>query len=402
MAAGAFLTEDILIVIFTYLPLTSIYKFKAVSKVWLSILSDTYFLTEWFQINITNKSHPWMHHHTRINPNGLKKLHPLKLGNYTCPGLYSKSMSTLFDHGFSFQFLTDSKQIQGLELAFVGSSNGLVLCYTTLNHRRRYYVCNPLTQKWVSIPSPPNPFWCHFGVIGFFSEYSSSYTTSCYKVVRIAGLSSVKVWADIFCSKSGEWNSFEVSCPVNVSMERLWYDTVVTHDGVRINKGHKIVACILNNFRTDGYQCRIIDFPDVDGANARDRNLGESDGLICYARITNQRTLSAWVLKEDNWQSLYGIELRDIIVEMDFKKQNANSRWGSAEVLIQVVGFNPLDQDVVLLGCWNYVWEFNIRTRRFEELRCPCLFLSDSTSNDPLMKTPFVLKPMPTILPPLF
>ncbi|RZC63703.1 hypothetical protein C5167_025457 [Papaver somniferum] len=64
--------------------------------------------------------------------------------------------------------------------------------------------------------------------------------------------------------------------------------------------------------------------------------------------------------------------------------------------LIQVLGFTPIDLNVVFLGCKHWVWGFNIQTGSFKEL---CL--DNKHVHDPgAMFLPFVVKPMPTVLPP--
>lgn len=85
----------------------------------------------------------------------------------------------------------------------------------------------------------------------------------------------------------------------------------------------------LCNNTTGGGQCSLIYLPEeeFDGFiraphpfdTSRSQFLGESEGLICYARISrNQRTLSVWVLEEDNWQSVHeDIELQDISAKME-------------------------------------------------------------------------------------
>ncbi|XP_026437242.1 F-box protein At5g07610-like, partial [Papaver somniferum] len=249
--AGTFLiTEDILILIFTYLPLTSIYKFKSVSKVWLSILSNPYFITKWFQFNNTNKSLPWVHFHS-ISDINVSQGYIRRFNNYACPSLHSQFISA-HDLGFSFSFL-NLKPDKGLRL--VGSSNGLVLCYSDDNNKGRFRVCNPLTRKSVWIPLPPRPGYQF--VVGFFCEYSSSsYEASSYKVVSIRRSSKI-FEADVFCSNLGEWKTSPVSYPKSFSCTyRCVCYNAVTNHGVLywIEGGNRIAAYNINNVGTDGYQ----------------------------------------------------------------------------------------------------------------------------------------------------
>lgn len=99
-------------------------------------------------------------------------------------------------------------------------------------------------------------------------------------------------------------------------------------------------------------------------------------------------TVSLWVLNEVNWQILHkGISVGIIFTEL-------RSRIGKVAV-IQVLGFSPVDRNVVLLGHKHWVWGFNVQTRSFEELCLDNRHVCDADA----MFLPFVVKPMPTVLP---
>lgn len=298
----------------------------------------------------------------------------------------------------------------GGKLHLLGSSNGLLLCksVSSVDEMSTYYVCNPLTAKWVSIPSPPQSKG--LGVTGFFCENSSSCSSlSYFKVVHIPSfeMPSKEFNIDIFSSDLGEWISCEVSCSQYIEWNVPLINNVITHNGVVywIEGRNRILVYDLSNNTTVGGQCSLIYLPEeeFDGFirapnpfhTSRSQFLGESEGLICYARISrNQRTLSVWVLEEDNWQSVHeDIELQDI---------SAKKESRMVEGAIQVLGFSPVDRDIVLLGCKNYVWGFSMQTRRSEELSYPSFSANTHSDSGDIMLLPFVLKPMPTLLPPPF
>ncbi|XP_026411001.1 F-box protein At5g41720-like [Papaver somniferum] len=281
MVSSTPLTDDMLLEIF-HLPLNSTYKFKCLSKVWLSNLSHPEFITKWFKIN--SKSLLWIQYYS-TNDRRVTDEHDDKnrlISKMAYPESHSGFMSRN-DHLFSLKFLMNQKP-SGAELLVLGSSNGLVLCSVILYPRRKktdgvYHVCNPLTQKWVSLP----PYIEGFGVNAISCEYSSSFP-SCFKVVRIREFESPskKFKVDMFCSTLGVWESFQVSCDKNVVWG--WSNNSVTLNGVLFwAEGGGMLVCDLNQKNgSGGRRCSLIDLPDrvlgVDEFGIFDSRIGESEG----------------------------------------------------------------------------------------------------------------------------
>ncbi|XP_026415929.1 putative F-box protein At3g23970 [Papaver somniferum] len=392
------LTNDALVEIFAHLPLTSIYRFKSVSKEWLSNLSNPNFITKWFQVN--NKFLPWIQYHIHT-PHYLDR-HPSRFRN-AYPDSHSRLISRN-DYGFSFEFLVNEKLLKGDKLFLLSSSNGLVLCFSfQSNGRGRYHVCNPLTRNWITIPSPLRYDASQYVYNGIFCEYSSLSASCCYKVVCIPRLwSSEKFIVDVFDSDFGEWISFEVSCDQEVSYR--FHKSVITLNGVLYmleNNDRMLVYNLYQNIQNNGsneHRCRLINFPnkrftlyefDDEFESCFSRTLGESEGQICYAtsEVTGmQITVSVWALDEDKREMLH----KDTFVDDTFAE--ICSRLCNV-VCIQVSGFSPVDRNVVLLGCGHWVWWYNIQTRSFGELGHSSFLVNTGYMNES-----FVLKTMPTIL----
>ncbi|RZC75352.1 hypothetical protein C5167_050828 [Papaver somniferum] len=89
-------------------------------------------------------------------------------------------------------------------LYLLGSSYGLVLFTTSLFNQMIYYVCNPLTKKWVSLPPPPKV--SEYVMAGFECDgSSSSLISTSYKVVRIPKFETRRNFeVEIFTSDSGD------------------------------------------------------------------------------------------------------------------------------------------------------------------------------------------------------
>ncbi|XP_026450830.1 putative F-box protein At3g23950 [Papaver somniferum] len=200
-------------------------------------------------------------------------------------------------------------------MCFKGSSDGLVLCTTNFSSQNYYYVCNPLTKEWVSLPPPPTE---QINVqTGFTCE--SSLISKSYKVIRVSqGQGSFKI--DIFTSDLDEWNVYDVLYPPGVYHGCSIYDNHDTCNGVFYwyQKVYNNVLAFsvdrINKHQTCGNEIRLINFPDrqIDNENRyfnqsikwqqRDLHqcLGESEGTICFAIIEQaERSLSVWVLEEN-------------------------------------------------------------------------------------------------------
>ncbi|XP_026400345.1 F-box protein At5g07610-like [Papaver somniferum] len=401
------IADDVWFEVCLRLPLTEIFKCKCVSKVWLSILSDPYFINKWYKLN----SSLW----TLIL--GLAKQNPTAPLNSELPLFHPELNSQFISHhqsvsGFSLRFLNQKHELSNTKLYVVGSSNGLVLCTNAFYRQNNYYVCNPLSKKWVSLPPPPTE--ATIVHTGFTCE--SSLISTSFKVIRVDEGATLKI--DIFSSDLGKWNVYNVLHPGGALHGCSVYDHYVTHNGVFywMKKGfNQILAFSVNrnhNHQTCGNECRLISLPDQEMDNDRryfrqstERNkrffgqcLGESEGLICYAIVKHkERSLSVWVL-EENWSLLHkDIKFYDILAEI------ASSLIGVESTVdlitdIQVIGFNPVDKNVVIISYKTHILAYNIRNGGYEQLSHPSILDSNLPGSYVGILT-FALKPRPTILP---
>ncbi|XP_026408656.1 uncharacterized protein LOC113303787 [Papaver somniferum] len=238
-------------------------------------------------------------------------------------------------NGFSFRFIepTQNFPYTGTKpcLYLLGSSNGLVLCTTSL-FNQMVYVCNPLTKKWVSLPPPPKV--SEYVMAGFECDGSSSSSliSTSYKVVRVPRFETrSKFKAEIFSSGFGEWSVYEVSCPRDVGWMNFFQKNVVIHNGVLhwIDR-NSVIAYNLNNGEACGNQCRLINLPGEEYRlyDSSQPYIGVLEGLICYACLRVERMpmgvlkvfLCVWVIEED-WHLLYD----DILVDDMLAKIISNS-----------------------------------------------------------------------------
>ncbi|XP_026452235.1 F-box protein At5g07610-like [Papaver somniferum] len=371
-----YLTEDFLYEIFLHLDIDSIFKFKCVSKVWLSILSNPNFINRWYKVNTSL----WALVHASATEGNLKNLkvtlsHPESNSQFICH----------HQTGFSFGFLDQKHDLSNTKLTdgllIIGSSNGLVLCATSYFNQKTYYVCNPLTKKSVLLPPPPKEQM--IVQTGFTCDECCFSSSLGYKVIRLPVFHCATTFnVEIFSSDLGEWNVHDVLCPPDVTWSSPRYDNLVSHNGTSYwmqKTSNKILAFSAhvnkhNNHGTYGIDSKLIELPELpmdDENRYLSQCLGESEGFICYAIVRyTQRSLSVWVLDED-WYLLHkDIKFCDVLAQM---KPSLIGVESSDDLIsdIQVLGFNPVDKNVVILHYDKYLCAYNMKTRGYQKLFHP-------------------------------
>ncbi|OVA08919.1 hypothetical protein BVC80_901g45 [Macleaya cordata] len=382
-----YLTEGVLFEFFLRLPLKSIYKFRCASKLWLSLLSNPNFIAKWMRFNSMNLS-PWAIMYYLNYP----------VGESNAIRLISPDLHSICHHdGFSFRFLYSKIcQKQDEFIHVVGSSNGLVL-YLASNYHERigYYVCNPLTKKYISLPQLPKNISRRRWLVshGFNCEPSSSspMTPTTYTIVRFSifntdPYASTTFDIDIFSSDLGEWNTYEVSFPQQVISNYPRPPNLVIHNGVSywIEGRNRIIAYDLtdkNKNKNGGHQCRLIDLPEKKGDdNKYHEFLGESEGLISYSRCESGE-LSFWILDDEVlddfstttgswvWRLVHNIKTKDMLLAENCEDWFIKELASGKTVNLEPLAFNPVHQNVLILG-YNYynMFAYNIRTRLLEVL----------------------------------
>lgn len=201
--------QDLLLLILLRLPIRSLLKFKSVSKRWLSLISNPHFSHR------RSSSHP-------PAPSGifLPRPCPNFSPEYDFLSLSTNSPRAPFE---SIDF-TERKQGTGT-VQILQSCNGLVLCGSTnRNHSRRdYYVCNPTTKQFTTLPELRTG--TIFGLnLAFDPSRSSNYKVVC---VRDSDSFANNYQIEIYSSRTGPWRPCQGVFAAPISMR--------FHDGVYWN-----------------------------------------------------------------------------------------------------------------------------------------------------------------------
>ncbi|XP_026399864.1 F-box protein At5g03970-like [Papaver somniferum] len=381
------LPEDVWFEILRRLPTDLVFKLWVVSKVWHSTLSNPDFKTRWIKHNslpetilfynledsITSKNTVIKH----IIPNRSIRRGPC----VAWAASLDNSLTFIRKHDvFSFKFLSQVHQ----RLYLLASTNGLILCSSGYNSPwMNFFVCNPLTKRYVKLPEPSYLFPDHDYLFGFVSD---SYSSVYYKVVLIEELTlpSNGFVLYIFCSDLQEWETHCVSCPDLITMKKSLSSNVVNSCGVLYwieGEGDRIVACDLNR----DMRCSLIRLPKRDN-NQKDEYqcLGESEGSIMYSRRQGGE-LEVWLLEGSSsvWHLVHKIETQHMLFPC-----HGAERYGST-VDFRHTAFNPVDRNIMILTCSYGIFTYSIATRKLKQLKLVGYTHRDGYRN-PIMLAPWV------------
>lgn len=168
-----------------YLPAQSLLRLRAVSTAWKHHISSPFFAHSQSRFH---RSLSGLFHHTP-SPLGPISYLPFDPKAYSLPDA-------------SLTFLPEAVQI-------VASSNGLVVCHAFTSGRvehKRYYVCNPATTQWTTLPRPVH-HW-RAGVVLVFQpsalNFSADYHLVCTNFRHF----------EVFSSKTGKWDTSKAVLPI--------------------------------------------------------------------------------------------------------------------------------------------------------------------------------------------
>ena len=168
------LSNDLLLEILHRLPLKPAHRFKCISKRWGYLISRPQFAQRFIQrmkLLFPSQSPPFSLFFQCYSPEPF----PIEFKQFQRDSNFRSS-------NFFFNFLPPNPK----PTIYLGSSNGLVLCSTTILYQKDYYVCNPLTGSWVFLPWPP---YCQqYNLVGFvcYASYDDMDTINTrFKVVRV-------------------------------------------------------------------------------------------------------------------------------------------------------------------------------------------------------------------------
>ncbi|XP_058071436.1 F-box protein At5g07610-like [Magnolia sinica] len=177
---------DIITKIFTHLPVKSLFRFKCVSKHWLSLISDPTF----------SQKHYSFHRPSPDSSISSFFLQPApRIFDYLSPEFapIDRPNSGVPDPSLSFLE-------EGFELK--NSCNGLLFCQRNMGEDITYCVCNPTIMEYKLLPQLPKNKFIYCSSIVFDPSKSPH-----YKVVCVSRTKLKHVGIDIYSSQTGLWRA---------------------------------------------------------------------------------------------------------------------------------------------------------------------------------------------------
>ncbi|XP_050240321.1 F-box protein At5g07610-like isoform X1 [Quercus robur] len=366
------LSNDLLIEILHRIPLKPAHRFKCVSKRWVQVICQPQFAQRFTQrmklLYPSQPSPPF----TLFFQCSFPRPFPVEFKHFQRDPQFMSSY-------FSLSFLPQSPN----PIIFLATSNGLVLCSTTLLSQMMYYVCNPLTANWVALVPPRFDshvlagFVCH-------SYYDDSDTITRFKVVRVSaietGKKSLDLCVEIFNSDTSEWQQFTEQCEgLHVTLDFTKFQThaVLAHNDIMhwAHCGSRYILAFDPNNKHD-HKCRLIRQP---------RELYDMYGHVCLSACQG-RLRCMFLSNSNNYTLLFQHwELEDYIagkwcLVAKFPVSNTN--------LLRVLGIHPVDPNIVYLLRTKNIVLLNAHTQQMEVVY---YFTEGQFGRDNTMMNPFEL-----------
>lgn len=350
------------------LPVKYVFRFKCVSKRWLAVISDPSFPRFYIaRASASSAPRPWAILSYAVKVEGSDTFDALGLE------VLGDVCSDAFKSGDCYVFpLPSSQEAYGHKHKILAVSNGLVLygwlheSLSSLNHIAQYYICNPITKKWFSLPPPRRYFrWVS---TGFITQVEGRTLTS-FKVVRLDCVfdKSNVLNFETFSSETGRWVDFTVRS--ERAIEVAWRKLPIAFNGNLHWIDHELGIVAYDPYGNPE-KSHIIGLP-ADKDNKKCNELAclcdVHQGRLKYfeSSVTFQQPgfscFSIWILDDystGDWHLLHRVNQSDVLFG-----NNLQRHVFSPPV---PVCYHPFDSDIVFLGWESTIISYNIKKRSLE------------------------------------
>ncbi|KAJ4826754.1 hypothetical protein Tsubulata_024587, partial [Turnera subulata] len=239
------------------------------------------------------------------------------------------------------------------------SSNDLLLCHSThpIDLKERvYYLCNPLTRKWVAVPPFPETYPTFTKDVAVGLAVLSHDDSISYRVVRTHdGSGDCLFVAEVFSSETNTWVSMEVPDPPNYSP---YYDAyggrfnMFSWNGILFLPTYN---CIIAYNPLEPERCHVIDTPpDEEGKTIHYEILGVFRGSLRLLQQHNDNQydesdrlfLRMWELKDyekGEWSFEYNLFYDEFDTDDAPLLDQLEGPWTDMKLL----GLDPNDEGIV-------------------------------------------------------
>ncbi|KAI9095438.1 hypothetical protein K1719_026472 [Acacia pycnantha] len=315
------LPEDLISEIFSWLPAKSICKFKSCSKSISKLTQETEFSLKQSRNSMIRNIDSCFFIQSLLSRSFFPDI-------YALPGDEKSS-------GVPRNFLHFLGQTSSRILA---SSNGLLLCENLKRGRRQLFICNPITESCVDIPSPnkliqsPSHSFVKF-ILQCNHDKGSDVNSEAYKLILLFHYdrSTYDYEIETYTPKYGAWKAigggfsarryFGILCTspliykgdLHILLIDVHFYFCCKHDFIP-----RIVVHQLENGASKFLSLPKEAFENIPrrGLDMRISKWGEADESICFLTLVNVSVFTLWVLSDyesSSWSRNLTISLEDII-----------------------------------------------------------------------------------------
>ncbi|KAK1404492.1 putative F-box domain-containing protein [Heracleum sosnowskyi] len=357
--------DSVLLEVLIRLPVRSMFRYKCVCKQWLSLISHPSCSRFYVSMRL-NASLPFRLFYRYVYvPEFKEVLRRLR------PDVYvSKEFSVLFLSSLEEQQQSDQFKVLAV-------SNGLVMF--CLLGPLVYYVCDPVTRQWVSLPrGRQNALIRHpvFYGEGLVSRVNEDNVVTSYRAVRVECILGDSFFLNLetFSSETGVWTAHTLGCPKKIRLLRRGVGPInfngILHWFVRDN------GMVAFDPYENSNRCRLIQFPD--GRNDSE-NEEQHDSLYRLCNVSQGKLRYFTVAPEPSevicfsmW-TLENYEKGEWLMEFEVTRSDLCSEDDSLSNLLPTatffpLSFHPFDANVVYMRCAerSCIVTYNVRARRLD------------------------------------
>jgi hypothetical protein len=308
---------------------------------------------------------------------------------------------------FSVLFLSTFKeQQQSDQFKILAVSNGLILC--CLLGPLIYYVCDPVTRQWVTLPrgcqNTPNRHPIIFGE-GLVSRVNQDHVLTSYKAVRVEWLQveSNYLCLETYSSETGHWAEHKLFSSIRFRLLKRGGGPI--HFNGKLHWFVYEHGMVAYDPYDDVKNCRLIKFPqerDIGNEYKFDglyRLCDECKGQLRYFEVAPENSeifcFSMWVLQDyekGEWACEFRVTRSDIWSADDkLSRELMNASFIP-------LSFHPFDSDLVYMRCVEIscIVSYSIKSKRLDVCCDPVGIVEDLSWR---VVVPFALPIWPTPIP---
>ncbi|XP_047088900.1 F-box protein At5g07610-like [Lolium rigidum] len=290
------LTDDLLVEIFSRLPVKSVCRSKCVSRYWHGLISH--------------------------------RAHRKKLPQ-TLSGFFSRHISQGDGPRFDSILGVQERHVSDPSLSFlpgyrtvrpVDCCNGLLLCLCSkdsTSNERNYVVCNPATEKWLILPDSGR----HNEVFARRLCFDPAISSRFHVFSILEDVDDCITDVEIYSSEAGEWSHKENGW----SQEIMLYDRSVFLNGMLYFKSYDSAVVTVDKEGKTWKTIPLLETMAVEiSLVSNEALIGQSQGRLHYvnARDRDASTLSVWILDSHHsgkWIFKYNISTSKLFGHKGFR-----------------------------------------------------------------------------------